>query len=432
MVKSNGHSNGQELSPFHRDTEGNGVSIYIAQASAMPLLDAQQEQELARSIVTARTALQDFPFREIPLRAYAHLYRLEYLLAHDISDYRRIIDENDIPFENREDIPPYFSSKVQELKTIEQRLRRSDETPARLKRKKEFQQRWEGHIQAGLEIVHSLYLHSGQFYRLAQNLKEDQSIPEPVKITLRHRERVYYALREQFSGPNLRLVISTARTYSRYGLLPLADLIQEGNIGLLKAIEKFDYQRGYKFSTYATWWIRQSIQKALSDKSRNIRLPAHLFEALKRMHKIEYGLLQKLDRDPTPKELAQHCGLSVEKIEKLQRIIVNTVPLDEYIDSDDGNWSRADYIEDERSLNPLEEIEREELRRAVDRTMSRIPSREANIIKRRFGISTDDHDLTLEEVGDQYGLTKERIRQLQVRGMEMVIKHSDTLRDFRK
>ncbi len=431
MVKSNGHSPGRELSPFNRDLDGSSVSIYLAQASAIPLLDEQQEQDLARNIVTARTALQDFPFQEIPLQAYAHLYRLEHLLVHDIGDYRRIIDEQEIPFENKEDIAPYFSSKVKELKTIEQRLRRSDETPPRLKRKRDFQERWQGHIQAGLEIVHSLYLHYGQFYRLVKELQQDQSIPEPVKFSLHCQEKAYYTLREQFSRSNLRLVVTIARKYAQYGLLPLADLIQEGNIGLLKTIEKYDYQRGYKFSTYATWWIRQSIQKALSDKSRNIRLPAHLLEAMKRMSKIEYRLLQDLDRDPTPEELAPHLGLEPEKIKSLRTIVTGTISLDD-IESDDGDRSRADYIEDERSANPFEEMERTELRRAVDRTLSKVPAREANIIRKRFGIGADDHDFTLEEIGQQLdGLSKERIRQLQERGLEMVINNSDDLSDFK-
>ena len=209
---------------------------------------------------------------------------------------------------------------------------------------------------------------------------------------------------------NLLLVVSVAKKYYGCGL-PLLDLIQEGNLGLIKAAEKYDGSRGFRFSTYATYWIRQAISRALGDQSRTIRIPANMVELLSKVKKASAELTQKLGRTPSDKEIAKHLDIEVDKVQAVMDIAQATTSLDTPVD-DDGETSMGDLIADHSAENPMTNMVKEANKQIVANILDTLGSREAEILKMRFGIDAEKA-MTLEEVGAHYGLSKERIRQIE-------------------
>jgi RNA polymerase primary sigma factor len=276
---------------------------------------------------------------------------------------------------------------------------------------------------------------------------EDKTITDPVRMYLKEIGRIPLLTREQeielaqqvaaedlkakakLTQSNLRLVVSIAKRYIGRGMSFL-DLIQEGNKGLIRAVEKYDWRKGYKFSTYATWWIRQAITRAIADQARTIRIPVHMVETINKLIRIQRRLMQELGREPAPEEIGDEMELPAEKIREIMKISQKTTSLETPIGDDEDSYL-GDFIEDTSQISPYDATSKRFLKENIEEVLAALSPREAQVLRMRFGLS-GERAMTLEEVGSRFGVTRERIRQIEAKALRK-LKHPSRrkkLQDF--
>ncbi len=357
-------------------------------------------------------------------------------ILHELGDIEKNIEDLENFYDEAEKFGVKVLSSEDVIKgEIEREVKEKEE--AEIKIKKQKKQKKDGNDKAEIEIeevkdvidfkdTDSIQMYLREIGKV-ELLNQDEEISLAKAI-----EKGDQRARQKLTEANLRLVVSIAKKYvGRSHNLSFLDLIQEGNIGLFRAVDKFDYRRGYKFSTYATWWIRQAVTRAIADQSRTIRIPVHMVETINKYIQVVRNLVQELGREPLPEEIAVEMNLDIKKVRHIIKVSQETISLETSIGGDDSDSVLSDFVEDTDSVTPSQIASRTLLKKHLNEVLEQLTLREQKILRIRFGLE-DGVTHTLEEVGNEFGVTRERIRQIEAKALEKIrlMKGMEKLRDY--
>lgn len=371
------------------------------------------EKARDQGYLTSDDVLEAFPEAEENLDQLEEVFSYLYEAGIEIYDNEEEADKEEEQKEEDEDLEEdgFDLSRISSDDTIGLYLKEMARVPL---------------LSAKEEVELAKRIEKGQ--EAKRRLAEDRHDPEEMEALKRVIEEAK-AARDHMIKANTRLVVSIAKKYMGRGV-PFLDLIQEGNLGLMKAVKKFDWRRGYRFSTYATWWIRQTITRAIADQGRTIRVPVHMSERIRRLYKTSRELEQELGRQPTPEEIAGEMDVEPYKVRWMMKVSWRPLSLEKPV-GEEEDTELANFIEDKSSPAPSQRVSRDLLRKRVEEVLSTLTPREARILRYRFGLQDGRH-YTLEEVGQKFGLTRERIRQIEGKALRRLRhpRRSRRLRDF--
>ncbi len=420
---------GEEVKEAETDFEitrmDDPVRLYLRQMGQIPLLTREQEIDLAKRIEEAEERLKIAVYETKASRAEV-LQLANQILMNEVN-LESIIDEDE---------EAKLALTKHKLKALTRKLRASRKNTNLVPLLKQFNlnigivEQILANLRAKLkELDHnrkdiSKLQHKKVRGKIGQLIERNREIlselGEPEKKVfermkdIHKRERELTTVKKHLVAANLRLVVSIAKKYTNRGLTFL-DLIQEGNIGLMKAVDKFEYKRGYKFSTYATWWIRQAITRAIADQARTIRIPVHMIETINKFFRASRHLVQETGREPTPEEVARVMRMPLEKVKGILKIAQEPISLQTPI-GDDGDTNFGDFIEDKSAISPASATAYSMLKEQLDNVLDTITEREEKVLRLRFGIG-DGYSRTLEEVGQIFNVTRERVRQIEAKAL---------------
>ena len=389
----------------------NGKKRKIFRQKARKIQKTRKKRKTAKKPKAAKTDL----VADLIIRAKQRGFVTEDEILHVIPNAEQNIEELESLYEKLEELGVRVMSSGDMIKLetdkISEELEEEKSEKKKSKKKKEISDIPE---ETSSDLVQMYLREIGR----VELLKSEEEVNLAKRI-----EKGDPQAKQKLTEANLRLVVSIAKKYvGRSHNLSLLDLIQEGNIGLFRAVEKFDYRKGYKFSTYATWWIRQAITRALADQSRTIRIPVHMVETINKYTQVTRRLVQDLGREPLPEEIAVEMGLEVDKIRHIQKISQETVSLETSVGDSDDDSVLGDFIEDTETIMPHQSAARKLLKDHIIEVLDTLTPREQKILKIRFGLE-DGVVHTLEEVGQEFGVTRERIRQIEAKALEKIREH---------